>query len=80
MLPYQLHPLAASEIEEAVNWANGQTHGRGDLTREAIYETIEFVCKHPQVGVPHCGRIRKRRVQGFDYAVLYADRPDRLST
>lgn len=76
MLPYQLHPLAAAEIEEAENWANGQSPGRGDLVREAIYETIEFVCTHPRVGVPHRGRIRKRRVQGFDYAVLYADTPD----
>ncbi len=71
MLPYQLHPLAAAEIEEAVDWANGHTPGRGDVIREAI----EFVCKHPQVGVPHHGPIRKRRVHGFDYAVMYADRP-----
>jgi toxin ParE1/3/4 len=76
MLPYQLHPLAAAEIEEAENWVDSQAPGRGDLIREAIYDTIEFVCQHPRVGVPYRGRIRKRRVLGFDYSVLYADMPD----
>ncbi len=52
MLPFDMHPLAATEVDADAAWMDERFPGRGDDFRAAVAETIEFVCKHPQAGIP----------------------------
>lgn len=78
MLPFDVHPEASAEVDEASDWFDERSPGRGDLFRAAVADTVEFVCRYPQIGAPQPEGVRKRRVLGYDYAVIYANEPDRV--
>jgi plasmid stabilization system protein ParE len=78
MLPFDMHPLAATEVDVDAAWMDERFPGRGDDFRAAVADTIEFVCKHPQVGTPQPEGGRKRRVLDFEHAVISRDEPDRV--
>ena len=50
MMPFELLPKAAEEIEEGVDFHNEHWPGKGDLLRDTIEDEIERICRMPNIG------------------------------
>lgn len=79
MMPFELLPKAAEEIEEAVAFHNENWLEKGDLLRDTIEQEIERICRMPNIGRAHRRGTRKKVVAGFPYyAIVYIPESDRI--
>lgn len=79
MMPFELLPKAAEEIEEAVDFHNENWPGKGDLLRDTIEDEIERICRMPDIGRAHRRGTRKKVVAGFPYyTAVYIPEADRI--
>lgn len=76
MLPFDLHPEAATEIRDGIAYHDQNPPGKGDEFREAVYDTISFVRKFPAMGSVRSNGARTRRVLGFEWLIAYRETPD----
>ena len=79
MLPYVFHPLAATELDEAVGHYEAIQLGKGLELARQIQAAIEQVCKFPESAPVACGSVRSIVVQPasrWSYTVHYRYKPD----
>ena len=65
MLPFDFDHRATEDVRAGVRHYNRKPPQRGKEFRIALKSTIEVICRHPKIGVPHLNRIRKRTVPDF---------------
>lgn len=63
MLPYEFHPLAARELDEAVAHYEAVLPGKGLELAVEVEAVIEQVCRHPESAPISRGTVRSAVVQ-----------------
>jgi plasmid stabilization system protein ParE len=80
-LPYQFHPLAQQELDEAVDFLEAERPGTGLALAAAVERAIHQICEHPQSGPLVRAHIRSRLVlpaRRWHYTVFYRVKHDHL--
>ena len=71
MKPYQLHPEALQEIDEAAAFYKERQPGLEKRFLEALQDTIARIRRNPLLYRRVEGEIRKSRLLRFPYGVIY---------
>ncbi len=77
----QIHPSANAEVDEAAARYDAQTTGVGNDFIVAAGVAARSAMRRPRIGSPvpiesQVGEVRRVRVVGFPYQVVYAVLPD----
>jgi plasmid stabilization system protein ParE len=80
----QIHPSADAEVDEAAAWYDAQTTGVGNDFIVAAGTAVRSAARRPRIGSPvsiqsEVGEVRRVRVVGFPYQVVYAVLPDHVT-
>lgn len=80
----QIHPSADAELDQAAAWYDAQTTGVGNDFIVAVGAAVRSAVRRPRIGSPvsiesHVGEVRRVRVVGFPYQVVYAVLPDHFT-
>jgi len=78
MLTFDFDPRATEDVRAGIRHYNRKPPRKGKEFRIALKSTIEIICRHPRIGVPHLDRIRKRTVPDFATTVFYIEFADRI--
>lgn len=66
----EYHPSAASDLNDAIDYYDGQRAGLGAVLRADVYAAIERVIDNPELYAEVTG-VRRALVQRFPYSVIY---------
>jgi toxin ParE1/3/4 len=78
-LSYFFHPDARVEHLDHVAFYEQRLPGLGARYLDAFDATMERVCGHPdQYPLAYPPRVRKLRIAGFPYSVLFSERSGRV--
>jgi toxin ParE1/3/4 len=80
----QIHPSADAEVDEVAAWYDAQTSGVGNDFIVAASAAMRSAVRRPRIGSPvsiesEGGEVRRVRVVGFPYQVVYAVLPDHVT-
>ncbi|MDB5971198.1 MAG: plasmid stabilization protein [Hydrocarboniphaga sp.] len=81
MLPYEFHPLAEAELDEAVGYYESVQAGKGLELADQVQAAIEQLCTFPESAPITRGNIRSIVVQPpgrWSYTVHYCIKPSVL--
>lgn len=81
MLPYEFHPLAERELDEAVGHYEAVSPGKGLELARQVYSAILQICEFPESAPLSRGTIRSIVVQPdsqWDYTIHYRAKPARV--
>lgn len=74
--PLSLRATARAEVQEAFDWYERQRPGLGSRFLSAVRETLaaveQFPLRYPKVR----GQVRRARLRGFPYSILYLAEPE----
>lgn len=67
-----VHPAAQRELDAALQWSK-TTFGPGTAARlrRRFEQTGQMLMRQPAIGTAHAGHVRKLRLGGFPYALVY---------
>lgn len=65
------HPAARDEVVETAAYYDGQAPGLGEEFIAEIEQTVAFIAKNPDAGVPYVEGARRVLVRRFPYSVIY---------
>jgi len=80
-LPYQFHPLAEQELDEAVDFLEAERPGTGLALATAVEQAVHQVCEYPRSGRVVRADIRSKLVlptRRWHYSVIYRIRHDHV--
>ncbi|NKC13324.1 MAG: type II toxin-antitoxin system RelE/ParE family toxin [Gammaproteobacteria bacterium] len=69
---------ARSELRDAVERLNSEAPGTGDRLRDEVRAAIDRIKAFPDAWHHMGGGIRRCRVRGFRYGVIYEPSPDEI--
>lgn len=72
------HCLAECELEEATYYYESRSTGLGSMFVDSVEACAASILAFPNSGRVMRGRIRRRLVRGFPYAVIYRTGGDRI--
>ncbi|MEX0769645.1 MAG: type II toxin-antitoxin system RelE/ParE family toxin [Balneolaceae bacterium] len=67
----EYHPLAAFDLNEAIEFYNNRRNGLGDELRAEVYSAIERIVKNPYQYSSVKYEIRRHLIHRFPYSILY---------
>ena len=73
-----VHEIAETEINEAADFYDLESPGLGNVFIDEIQRAIQNIVKFPAAAPLVRGRVRKRIVTKFPYALVYAAREDEV--
>jgi len=73
------HPLAELELIESTRFYEARASGLGGDFIRQVEHTLAQIVANPEAGSPLSGKIRRRLVQRFPFAILYQSGPEDLS-
>ena len=77
-LPVSFHALAERELNDAAQFYETQNPGLGAAFLDDAERCAASVAAHPRSGRAILGKIRRRLLRRFPYAVIYKVRPDSI--
>jgi plasmid stabilization system protein ParE len=83
ILPFQIEPEAAVELDEAANWYEEKRLDLGRDFLQAVDEALAFIASWPRSGkpvpnVPEGFAARRTPVRRFPYHVVYLETPSAI--
>jgi plasmid stabilization system protein ParE len=72
LIGYSYHPDAIAEVIEAVREYEGYAPGLGRSFREKLDSAVDLLRQFPGSAAPLRGTLRRKPLQRFPYAVIYA--------
>jgi toxin ParE1/3/4 len=79
MIPtVSVHEIAETEINEAADFYDLESPGLGNAFIDEIQRAIQSIVEFPAAAPLVRGRVRKRIVTKFPYALVYAAREDEV--
>ena len=72
------HRLAVCELDEAAHYYESRSTGLGTVFVNAVEACAESIRALPNSGRVMRGKIRRRLVRGFPYAIVYKTHDDRI--
>ena len=76
MRQVSIHRLAERELNDTARYYDHESPGLGRAFLDAVEKTCASILEHPQSGASVVGRIRRRLIRRFPYALLYSVRSD----
>lgn len=76
--PYELHPIADQELNEAAEYHERQSPGLGQCLYDEFEVLMERLGQHPESGKKVADQIRLAALKTFTYNVLYSNWSDRI--
>ena len=73
-----IHEAAEAEINEAADFYDIESPGLGSVFIDEIQRAIGSISEFPEAAPLVRGRVRKRLVAKFPYALVYSVRPDEI--
>jgi len=73
-----IHEAAEAEINEAADFYDIESPGLGSVFIDEIQRAIGSISEFPEAVPLVRGRVRKRLVAKFPYALVYSIRPDEI--
>jgi toxin ParE1/3/4 len=73
-----IHEAAEAEIDEAADFYDMQSPGLGREFLTEIERTIRSISEFPEAAPLVYGRVRKRTIAKFPYALVYSVRPKEI--
>lgn len=70
-LPLVFRPDARAEFDAAADWYEQRQAGRGADFTEAVQDVLDRVAAQPRMHAPFYQDVRRSRVPGYPYVVLY---------
>ena len=70
-MKYKFHQLAVEEIEISADWYNKRNIIQGKKFVKQVFETIEFICKNPQLYQKIKGEKRAAKLKSFPFSIIY---------
>jgi hypothetical protein len=70
-LKYSFHPIAATELSQAVDYYNECQRGLGLEFLKDVYYTIQNILKFPDAWAPLSANTRRCLAKRFPYGVIY---------
>jgi plasmid stabilization system protein ParE len=67
----ELHPEAAAELQQAIDWYNNQFPALGSELLTEFDHAIEMICQHPLAWPQHIEGTRRFLLHRFPYGVVY---------
>ena len=75
MIPYDFHPDAELEFDDAIQYYENKTPTLGSLFREAVQRALDDACRSPgHFGKYYRTRCRESVVGGYPYSVIFLER------
>ena len=78
MKPVAYDQLAESELIKSVEFYEGRNPLLGDEFLAVIEETIDFICRNPQLGSPGKFGTRSWKTRRFPFRIVYLEEPNRF--
>jgi plasmid stabilization system protein ParE len=72
LIGYSYHPEAIKEVVDAVRYYEGRVPGLGRELRDELDAAIDLLRRLPKSAAPVRGNLRRKPLQRFPYAVIYA--------
>ena len=72
MYVVRFHPEAESEMNEAVDYLNGESEGLGEIFLDDIQRAIDLITSHPEIASIVKGRARRKLLRRFPYSLIYS--------
>jgi plasmid stabilization system protein ParE len=72
LIGYSYHPEAIEEIVKAARGYERERPGLGREFRAELDAAVEFLRRFPEAAAPVRGNLRRKRLQRFPYALIYA--------
>ena len=72
------HDLAKVEMNDAAQYYERESPGLGATFLAEVERCTAAILEHPQAGPIVSGRIRRRLLRRFPYALLYRVRPEQV--
>lgn len=76
MIPYEYHPDAATELEEAVDFYELSSSGLGSEIADQVDWGVAQIRRHPASGEALSATLRRKVLLGFPYTLIYSREPD----
>src|SRR6187431_2262126 len=71
--PYELHPIANQELDEAAAYHEGQSPGLGQRLYDELEALMERLVQYPESGKKIDDQVRRAALRTFPYNVLYSN-------
>jgi hypothetical protein len=71
-------PIAAAELEDAVEWYNGKRSGLGEEFRTEVGRAVDRILIFPEGWARVSRRARRCQLDRFPYGVIYQVRADMI--
>ena len=68
----RFHTEAESEMNEAVDYLNGESPGLGEIFLNDIQHAIDLITSYPEVAPIVKGRARRKLLRRFPYSLIYS--------
>lgn len=68
----RFHAEAESELNEAVDYLNGESPGLGEIFLNDIQHAINLITDYPEVAPILKGRVRRKLLRKFPYSLAYS--------
>ena len=72
MIGYSYHPDAIEEVIKAIRHYEGRAPGLGKGFREELDSVVDLLREFPKMAAPVRGNLRRKPLERFPYAVIYA--------
>ena len=78
MIEAEIHPLAARELDAAVEFYEEQVHGLGRRFLDAVEKSIEQILQFPEACPVIGDTVRQKPISRFPYSLFYSLEEDRV--
>ncbi len=68
----RFHTEAETEMNEAVDYLNGESSGLGDIFLDDIQHAIDLITSHPEIAPVVKGRVRRKLLRRLPYSLIYS--------
>lgn len=76
--PYEFHPIANQELDEAAVYHEEQSPGLGQRLYDEFETLMERLVQYPESGKKIDDQVRRAALRIFTYNVFYSNRGDRI--
>jgi plasmid stabilization system protein ParE len=74
----RLTAAASADLADALDWYRSRQAGLDNRFLAAVDATLDELVKHPVVGTPVEGEIRRVLLRGFPYGIFYTTTGDEI--
>ena len=78
MKPFEFHPEAQSELDEAIGYYEQRVPGLGIDLRKDVESAVRKIQAAPLRWMPYSKRTRRFLVRRFSYLVIFCELPDKI--